>query len=104
MAENKPNNDNLNHLGDRKDARKRLIGAKPIVAECRTMDATFEATVQDVSSTGVFVKTTRKLKFEQEIALTFTFPQTGQTIKATGEVVRITHEGVGVEIKLFFNE
>ena len=40
----------------------------------------------------------------QEIALTFTFPQTGQTIKATGEVVRITHEGVGVEIKLFFNE
>ena len=40
----------------------------------------------------------------EEIALTFTFPQTGQTIKATGEVVRITHEGVGVEIKLFFNE
>jgi len=104
MAENKPNNGNLNHLGDRKDARKRLMGTEPIVAECRTMDATFEATVQDVSSTGVFVKTTRKLKFEQEIALTFTFPQTGQTIKATGEVVRITHEGVGVEIKLFFNE
>ena len=104
MAENKSNNGDSNNHRNRKDARKKLIGAKPIVAECRTMDATFKATVQDVSSTGVFVQTRRKLKFGEEIALTFTFPQTGQTIKATGEVVRITHEGVGVEIKLFFNE
>ena len=92
------------HLDERKDARKKLIGTKPMVAECQTMDAVFKATVQDVSSAGVFVKTSRKLKFGQEIALTFTFPQTGQTIKATGEIVRITHEGVGVEIKLFFKE
>ena len=104
MAENKLDNDNLNHLGERKDARKKMMGAEPIVAECRTMDATFQARVQDVSSTGVFVVTSRKLSFGQEIALTFTFPQTGQTIKATGEIVRITPEGVGVEIKLFFNE
>ncbi len=46
MAENKSNNGNLNHLGDRKDARKKLMGTEPTVAECRTMDATFKATVQ----------------------------------------------------------
>ena len=104
MAENILDNDNLNHLGERKDARKKMMGTDPIVAQCATMDATFQARVQDVSSTGVFVVTSRKLSFGQEIALTFTFPQTGQTIKATGEIVRITPEGVGVEIKLFFNE
>ena len=103
MTEKRPKNVDLENLDERKDARKKLIGTKPMVAECQTMDATFKATVQDVSSNGVFVKTSRKLKFGQEIALTFTFPQTGQTIKATGEVVRVTSEGVGVEIKLFFN-
>jgi Tfp pilus assembly protein PilZ len=104
MADINRKNNNKNNLEERRDARKRLIGAKPIVAECRTMDATFKATIQNVSSAGVFVKTTRKLTYGQEIALTFTFPQTGQTIRATGEIVRITREGVGVEIKLFFKE
>ncbi len=104
MAENSLKNNYLKDLEERKDARKRLIGTKPIVAECRTMDAAFKATIKNVSSAGVFVKTSRKLTFGQEIALTFTFPHTGQTIKATGEIVRMTHEGVGVEIKLFFKE
>ena len=104
MAENVLDNDNLNYLSERKDARKKMIGSDPIVAQCTTMDANFQARIQDVSSAGVFVITSKKLNFGQEIALTFTFPQNGQTIKATGEVVRITPEGVGVEIKLFFNE
>ncbi len=104
MADSKNNSGSLNHIGERKYARKKMMGTDPIVAQCTTMDATFQARVQDVSSTGVFVITSKKLDFGQEIALTFTFPQNGQTIKATGEVVRITPEGVGVEIKLFFNE
>ena len=104
MATNTLNNGNLNHLGGRKDARKKMMGTDPIVAECRTMDGTFQARVQDISSTGVFVLTSRKLSMGQEIALTFAFPQTGRTIKATGEVVRVTPDGVGMEIKLFFNE
>ena len=104
MTANNLNSGNFDHPGDRKDARKKMMGTAPIVAECRTMEGTFQARVQDVSSTGVFVLTSKKLSMGQEIALTFTFPQTGQTIKATGEVVRITPDGVGVEIKLFFNE
>lgn len=104
MAETRTEIGSLNHIRERKDARKKLMGTEPIVAECTTMDASFQAGIQDVSSTGVFVITNRKLKFGQEIALTFTFPQTGQTIKATGEIVRITPEGAGVELKLFFKE
>ena len=104
MAENIQKNNFLKDLEERKDARKRFRGMKPIVAECQTIDSTFKATVQDVSSAGFFLKTSRKLPVGQEIAVTFTFPQTRQIIMATGEVARITNDGVGVEIKLFFKE
>jgi Tfp pilus assembly protein PilZ len=88
--------DTFENLEERRDARKRLAGNQLVVAECCTMDATFKATVQDVSSAGFFIKTRRKLTLGQEIAITFTFPQTGQTIKATGEVARVSPEGAGV--------
>ena len=92
------------HLEERKDARKRFGGSTPIVAQCRTMDASFTATIQDVSSAGVFLKTNRKLFIGHEIAITFKFPHTREIVMATGEIVRITHDGVGVEIKLLFKE
>jgi len=104
MTENILTNSLLKEFEERKDARKRLSGSKPVVAECQTMDCIFKATVQDVSSAGVFLNTSRKLPIGQEIAVTFTFPQTKQTIMATGEVARITNNGVGVKIKLFFKD
>ncbi|MGD8765449.1 MAG: PilZ domain-containing protein [Desulfobacteraceae bacterium] len=95
---------NLESLEERKDARKRIDKFQPILAECRTMDSTFEAPIQNVSTAGVFIKTSRRLSIGQEIAITFTFPQTRQTIMVNGEIVRITREGVGVKIKMFFKE
>ncbi len=92
------------HLEERKDARKRFGGPQTIVAQCRTMDASFTATIQDVSSAGVFLKTSRKLSIGHEIAITFKFPHTREIVMATGEIVRITHDGVGVEIKLLFKD
>ena len=92
------------HLEERKDARKRFGRARPIVADCSTLDAAFKAAVKNVSSAGVFLKTDRSLRVGQEIAMTFTFPHTREIVRATGEVVRLTHEGAGVAIKLFFKE
>ena len=92
------------HLEERKDARKRFDGSQSIVAQCRTMDASFTATVQDVSAAGVFLKSDRNLQIGNEIAMTFKFPYTSEIVRATGEVARITHDGVGVAIKLFFKD
>jgi len=78
------------HLEERKDARKCFGRTQPIVADCSTMDAAFKATIQDVSSAGVFLKTERNLLVGQEIAMTFTFPYTREIVRATGEVVRLT--------------
>ena len=95
-------NGQLNGFEGRRDARKRLDEIQPIVAECRTMDSDFEAFIQDVSSGGVFIKTSRPLFTGQEIALTFMFPKTLKPIMATGEIVRVSYRGVGVKFKVFF--
>jgi hypothetical protein len=86
----------------RRDARKRFHELQPIVAVCRTMDSDFEAPIEDVSSSGVFIKTSRPLLTGQEIAMTFVFPKTQEPIMATGEIVRVSYRGVGVKFKIFF--
>jgi hypothetical protein len=36
--------------------------------------------------------------------MTFTFPDSKETIRASGEIIRSTNSGVAVEIKLIFKE
>lgn len=94
----------IKNLEERHDARKKFNATQPVIAACRTRDSNFEAFIQDVSSSGVFIKTTKHLFAGQEIAMTFTFPQTRKTIMATGEITRITYDGAGVKFKIFFKE
>ena len=86
----------------RQDTRKRFDEIQPVVAVCRTMDSNFEAPIEDLSSSGVFIKTTRPLLTGQEIAMTFVFPKTREPVMATGEIVRVSYRGVGVRFKIFF--
>jgi len=86
----------------RRDTRKRFNEIQPVVAVCRTLDSDFEAPIQDLSSSGVFIKTSRPLFAGQEIAMTFVFPKTREPIMATGEIVRVCYRGVGVKFKIFF--
>ena len=88
----------------RRDARKRFDEFQQVVAVCRTSDSNFEAPIQDVSSSGVFIKTSRPLLAGQEIALTFMFPKSQKPIMATGEIVRVSYRGVGVKFKIFFKQ
>ena len=95
-------NERVVNLEGRRDARKRFDEIQPVVAACQTMDSDFEAFIQDVSSSGVFIKTSRPLLTGQEIAMTFMFPKTRKPIMATGEIVRVSYRGVGVKFKIFF--
>jgi hypothetical protein len=92
----------VNSFDGRRDARKRFNEFQQVVAACRTMDSDFEGFVKDVSSSGVFIKTTRPLVTGQEIAMTFMFPRSRKPIMATGEIVRVSFGGVGVKFTLFF--
>ena len=95
-------NERVVNLEGRRDARKRFDEIQPVLAACQTMDSDFEAFIQDVSSSGVFIKTSRPLFTGQEIAMTFMFPKTQKPIMATGEIVRVSYRGVGVKFKIFF--
>ena len=89
-------------LDERKDSRKKLNEIQPIVAACKTMDGDFDASIHDICSSGVFIKTSRHLSTGQEIAMKFSFPKAKNTIMATGEIVRVSSKGVGVEFTILF--
>jgi len=85
----------------RKDVRK-YFKEGPISVDCKTEACEFNALITNVSASGVFIKTDQSLKIGQEIAMVFSFPSSGQTTMATGEVARTDLSGAGVEIKILF--
>jgi Tfp pilus assembly protein PilZ len=92
------------HLKSRKDARVFFHKKQKVAVRCLTDRCNFEARIQDVSSSGVFINTDQELPVGEEIAVSFTFPDSGNQVRATGNVVRTTHSGMGVEIHVYFKE
>ena len=95
-------NEQIRVLDQRKNVRKKLNEIQPIVAACKTKDCDFKASIDEISSSGVFIKTRRHLSIGQEIAMKFRFPKAKNTIMATGEIVRASGKGIGVEFKILF--
>jgi Tfp pilus assembly protein PilZ len=90
-------------MGGRNCGRKRFHKLLP-TATCKTRDSAFIAPICDISSDGVFIKTTRQFSVGEEVAMTITFPSTGESRMVTGEIVRVSPEGVGVNFKVFFKD
>mgnify|MGYP001828861314 CR=1 FL=1 len=88
----------------RKDTRKAFLSHRSLMADCQTINAAFRDRVSDMSASGLFLETSRRLKIGQEIAMTIPLPDSqGIVIKVTGEVVRKTLNGVGVAFRIVFN-
>jgi len=87
---------------ERKDVRLYFKAGQSVVADCQTDNCEFEGVIQNVSSSGVFINTVKPMSIGQEIALSFKFPGSGNKVMATGEIVRATYSGIGVEIKIIF--
>ena len=85
----------------RRCGRKRFDENLP-TATCQTTRCAFRAPVEDISSNGAFVRTGRQFAIGQEVAMTITFPATGESCMVTGEIVRVSSRGVGVSFKVFF--
>lgn len=88
----------------RKDTRKAFLTHRSLVADCETVNGAFRDRVNDMSASGLFLETSRRLAIGQEIAMTIPLPDShGIVIKVTGEVVRKTYNGVGVAFRIVFN-
>ena len=92
------------HLKSRKDARLFFSKNQKVAVRCLTDTCNFDARIQDISSSGVFIETDQELPIGEEIAVSFTFPDSGNQVRATGKVVRLTDTGMGVEIQVYFKE
>jgi hypothetical protein len=62
------------HLKSRKDARLIFRKNQKVAVRCLTDRCNFEARIQNVSSSGIFIKTDQELPVGEEIAVSFTFP------------------------------
>lgn len=87
----------------RKNVRKQFSLPLP-KADCQVKDGYFIASITDLSPNGVFIRTNRPFSAGEEIAITFPFPISKNTKMVTGEVVRISDEGIGVVFKIFFSK
>ena len=92
-----------NSLYERKDSRKYFGKTQLLLANCQTVDSVFNEYIQDLSSGGAFIQTDKTLRIGQEIAMTISLPNSRKELKATGEIVRISPKGVGVEFRVIFN-
>lgn len=90
-------------LYERKDSRKYFSKNQLLLANCETVDNSFNEYIQDLSSGGAFIQTDKKLNIGEEIAMTISLPNSRKSLKATGEIVRVGPKGVGVEFKVIFN-
>lgn len=99
-------NNQIVDMEERKDARKYFTRQKhlPVIASCKTINSEFEASIQDISSSGIFIKTDKPLSIGQEVALTFKFPDSQHTFAATGNITRVSNSGAAMEVKVIFNK
>ncbi len=88
----------------RKDSRKYFVKNQLLTAKCETIDDMFSVSVQDLSPSGAFIYTKKRLSLGQEIAMTIQLPNSDNFLRATGEIVRVSAGGFGVEFKIIFND
>ena len=67
------------------------------VVDFTTRGHAFKDFIKNISPGGVFIETSIPFSVGQELSLTFALPNCQKHIKITGEVVRITPQGIGVK-------
>ena len=102
-------NDRLSHNSqtkfvERREARRKIFNRPLPKAECQIKGGYFKTPIANYSSKGVFIKTLRPFSVGQEIAITFSFSVSKNIRMVTGEVARVSDEGVGIVFKIIFSK
>jgi Tfp pilus assembly protein PilZ len=82
-------------MGKRKQTRKPLLA----VVDYATQGQVYRDFIRNISAGGVFIETAVPTSIGQELSLTFVLATHRKPIKLTGEVVRISPQGIGVRFK-----
>jgi hypothetical protein len=68
-----------------------------MIVDYSVNDQYYRDFIQDISESGVFIKTSQSLSVGQKIQMTFMSPDYQKPFKIKGEIVRIRSDGVGVK-------
>jgi len=82
--------------GRREHYRKSFLTA----VDYSNQDGVYKDFTKDISFGGVFIETSTPFSVGQEISLTFPIPNQQKHIKVTGEIARISDQGIGVKFKI----
>ena len=63
-------------------------------------DRSYKDFIQDISGSGVFIKTSQTFSVGQTISMTFMSPDNQKPFRINGEIIRIHEDGVGVKFKI----
>lgn len=89
----------LNDLDEGRDRKLRQHDRKTffMIVDYIVGDRYFRDFIQDMSDTGVFIKTSQNIPLGKKILMTFMSPDNQKPFKIYGEVVRVTSEGIGIK-------
>jgi Tfp pilus assembly protein PilZ len=89
----------LKELDEEKDRKLRQHDRKTffMIVDYIVEGRYFRDFIQDMSNTGVFIKTSQNVPLGRQFLMTFMSPDNQQPFKINGEAVRVTSEGVGVK-------
>jgi uncharacterized protein (TIGR02266 family) len=87
-----------------KDRRKHKRKPFFMVVDYSTHDRAYKDYIQNISAGGVFIETRMPLSVGQVISLSFPLPDYQKYIKITGEVVRVSPQGIGVKFRMVDQE
>lgn len=91
----------LEELEDRQSKKKRKHSRKEclLTANYTIKGRAFQNFIQDISIEGLFIETRESFSAGDEIFMTISYSNDQRPFKITGEVVRISANGVGVKFK-----
>lgn len=91
----------LRELEEKLSRGKRGHERKPffMIIDYSTEDRVYKDYIQNISAGGVFIETQMPFAEGQELSLSFPLPNYQKYIKISGEIVRTSPQGIGVQFK-----
>jgi len=80
--------------GEKRNTDRKYI---KVTVDYSVKDKFYSDSLENISSTGAFVRTTRPIQVDDSITMVACIPGMEKNVKMKGKVVRRTDEGVGVE-------
>ena len=92
----------LEELEERQNKKQRKYSRKGFLTtiEYNVDNRYYRDFIQDISGSGIFIKTSQTFSVGQTILMTFMTPDNQKPFRIKGEIIRIHKDGIGVKFKI----